>query len=176
MKAHRTDLVSFVFGLLFVGLALWWLLAQILGLALPAVGWFLAGALVLIGLLGLVGAVRSARTTDAGPPADGSGATPVPAPAGPTTEPAGRPVSGPTDSPPGGSTDGPVGRSDDRAGWRDTAELRLGDPADEPGLPGTVDRRPGRDEPTRVGDGDTLRWPGDDPVTGPPGTPSRPPS
>lgn len=181
MKAHRTDLVSFVFGLLFVGLALWWLLAQILGLALPAVGWFLAGALVLIGLLGLVGAVRSARTTDVGPPAGGSGPTPTPAPAsptptpapaGPTTDPAGRSVGGPTGSPP----DGPAGGSDDRAGWRDTAELRPGDPADEPGRPGTVERRPGQDEPTRIGDGNTLRWPADDPVTGPPGTPSRPPS
>ena len=55
--------MSFVFGLLFVGLSVWWLLAQILGLALPAVGWFLAGALMLIGVLGLVGAVRPA-----GPP------------------------------------------------------------------------------------------------------------
>lgn len=162
MKAHRTDLVSFVFGLLFVGLALWWLLAQILGLALPAVGWFLAGALVLIGLLGLVGAVRSARTTDAVPPAAGSGTAPTPDPA----DPAGRPVSGPAGSPP----DGPGGGSDDRAGWRDTAELRLSDAADEPGRPGAVDRRPGQDEPARVGDGDTRRWPADDPVTGPPGT------
>ncbi|MFE7875032.1 hypothetical protein ACFUYE_32385 [Micromonospora humida] len=52
----------------------------------------------------------------------------------------------------------------------DTAELRLGDAADEPGRPGAVDRRPGQDEPARVGDGDTRRWPADDPVTGPPGT------
>ncbi|GHJ11952.1 hypothetical protein TPA0907_63190 [Micromonospora humidisoli] len=137
MKAHRTDLVSFVFGLLFVGLALWWLLAQILGLALPAVGWFLAGALVLIGLLGLVGAVRSARTVDAGSPAADSAATPTPAPVDPV----------------GG---------------------QVGDPADEPGRPDTVERRP--DEPARIGDGDTRRWPADDPVTGPPGTPPPPPS
>ncbi|MGW4502704.1 hypothetical protein ACWENR_29375, partial [Micromonospora sp. NPDC004336] len=44
MKAHRTDIVSFAFGLIFVGIAAWWLLAQLLGLALPPVGWFLAGA------------------------------------------------------------------------------------------------------------------------------------
>lgn len=172
MKAHRTDLVSFVFGLLFVGLALWWLLAQILGLALPAVGWFLAGALVLIGLLGLVGAVRSARTTDTGSVAAGSAATPMPAPAGPTTADPGRQVGGPTGSPLGG----PVAGSDERVGWRDTAELHLGDPTDEPGRPGAVDHRPGQDGPARIGDGDTLRWPSDDPVTGPPGTPPRPPS
>ncbi|SCG54693.1 hypothetical protein GA0070614_2413 [Micromonospora coxensis] len=61
MRVHRTDLVSLLFGLLFVGLSVWWLLAQILGLALPPVGWFLAGALLLIGLLGLIGALRSGR-------------------------------------------------------------------------------------------------------------------
>lgn len=61
MKAHRTDVVSFAFGLAFLGLSAWWLLARILGLALPPVGWFLAGALILIGLLGLVGAMRSGR-------------------------------------------------------------------------------------------------------------------
>lgn len=66
MKAHRTDLVSFAFGLLFLALAVWWLLAQILGLTLPPVGWFLAGALILIGLLGLIGALRSGRHADRG--------------------------------------------------------------------------------------------------------------
>ncbi|SCL63540.1 hypothetical protein GA0070608_2812 [Micromonospora peucetia] len=65
MKVHRTDIVSFAFGLVFLGLAAWWLLAQLLGLALPPVGWFLAGALILIGLLGLVGALRSGRSADA---------------------------------------------------------------------------------------------------------------
>lgn len=61
MKAHRTDLVSFAFGLVFLALSAWWLLAQLLGLALPPVGWFLAGALILIGVFGLVGALRSGR-------------------------------------------------------------------------------------------------------------------
>lgn len=62
MKAHRTDLVSFAFGLVFLALSAWWLLGQILGLALPAVGWFLASALILIGVFGLVGALRSGRS------------------------------------------------------------------------------------------------------------------
>ncbi|NJC16292.1 hypothetical protein F4558_006118 [Micromonospora profundi] len=62
MKAHRTDLVSFAFGLLFLALSAWWLLAQLLGLVLPPVGWFLAGALILIGVFGLVGALRSGQS------------------------------------------------------------------------------------------------------------------
>lgn len=66
MKAHRTDGVSLVFALIFLALAGWWLLAQRLDLALPAVGWFLAGALILVGVLGLLGALRSGRST---PPA-----------------------------------------------------------------------------------------------------------
>ena len=67
MRAHRTDLVSFAFGLLFLAFAAWWLLAQVLGLVLPPVGWFLAGGLILIGLLGLLGALRSGK--QAGKPA-----------------------------------------------------------------------------------------------------------
>lgn len=69
MKAHRTDLVSFAFGLVFLGLSVWWLLAQLLGLALPPVGWFLAGALILIGIFGLVGALRSSRPVQPEPTA-----------------------------------------------------------------------------------------------------------
>ncbi|MEV4519069.1 hypothetical protein ACGFKZ_20920 [Micromonospora tulbaghiae] len=64
MKAHRTDIVSFAFGLVFLGLSVWWLLARILGLSVPPVGWFLAGGLVLIGLLGLIGALRSGRAPE----------------------------------------------------------------------------------------------------------------
>lgn len=70
MKAHRTDLVSFAFGLVFLALSAWWLLAQLLGLALPPVGWFLAGALILIGVFGLVGALRSGRPSQPEPTAE----------------------------------------------------------------------------------------------------------
>lgn len=69
MKAHRTDLVSFSFGLVFLALSVWWLLARILGLAIPPVGWFLAGALIVVGVLGLVGALRSGRHAPAPPEA-----------------------------------------------------------------------------------------------------------
>ncbi|GAB3139810.1 hypothetical protein GCM10027290_09640 [Micromonospora sonneratiae] len=61
MKAHRTDGVSLTFGLLFLGIVAWWLVAQFVDLALPAVGWFVAGALLLFGVMGLFGALRSAR-------------------------------------------------------------------------------------------------------------------
>ncbi|SCG77702.1 hypothetical protein GA0074704_5505 [Micromonospora siamensis] len=67
MKAHRTDVVSLGFGLVFLALSAWWLLAQLLGLALPPIGWFLAGGLLLVGVLGLVGALRSARPDPAVP-------------------------------------------------------------------------------------------------------------
>jgi hypothetical protein len=70
VKAHRTDLLSLAFGLVFLALSAWWLLAQLLGLALPPVGWFLAGALILIGVLGLVGALRSGRSAGPTAPAD----------------------------------------------------------------------------------------------------------
>ncbi|MEU4789655.1 hypothetical protein AB0F95_08115 [Micromonospora tulbaghiae] len=56
--------MSFAFGLVFLGLSVWWLLARILGLSVPPVGWFLAGGLVLIGLLGLIGALRSGRAPE----------------------------------------------------------------------------------------------------------------
>jgi hypothetical protein len=84
VKAHRTDLVSFAFGLVFLALSAWWLLAQLLGLALPPVGWFLASALILIGVFGLVGALRSGRpsqpdpTTEAIAPVSGTSVSAAP--------------------------------------------------------------------------------------------------
>nr|WP_229400770.1 hypothetical protein [Micromonospora okii] len=97
MRAHRTDIVSLGFGLFFVALAAWWLLAQLLGLALPPVGWFLAGGLILIGVLGLAGALRSGRghrTARAEDPAPTGTENPGPAAepsAGPGPLPAGQP-------------------------------------------------------------------------------------
>ncbi|WCN84847.1 hypothetical protein PCA76_28460 [Micromonospora sp. LH3U1] len=94
MKAHRTDLVSFAFGLVFLALSAWWLLAQLLGLALPPVGWFLASALILIGVFGLVGALRSGRPGRPEPTAE-AGATEAAAPvSGASVSGASAPVSG----------------------------------------------------------------------------------
>jgi hypothetical protein len=85
MKAHRTDGVSLTFALIFLTIAAWWLIAQLFDLSLPAVGWILAGGLILIGVMGLLGALRSGRSTTvvtpAGSPAPDSG----PVPMGPTT-------------------------------------------------------------------------------------------
>lgn len=69
MKPHRTDGLSLTFGLLFVGVVLWWLIGSAVDVDLPAGGWFVAGALILFGLIGLVGALRPDRSkrTDTGP-------------------------------------------------------------------------------------------------------------
>jgi hypothetical protein len=67
MKAHRTDGISLSFALIFLAIVGWWLLAQVVDLDLPAVGWFVAGALILLGVLGLFGALRAARQAPAAP-------------------------------------------------------------------------------------------------------------
>lgn len=78
MKAHRTDGVSLVFALIFLGVAGWWLVAQFLDLAVPEVGWILAGGLILVGVLGLLGALRSGRSsTPAAAPVTDAGPTPT---------------------------------------------------------------------------------------------------
>jgi hypothetical protein len=61
MKPHRTDGVSLSFALVFLAVVGWYALAQVVDLDLPAVGWFVAGGLILLGVLGLFGALRSAR-------------------------------------------------------------------------------------------------------------------
>ncbi|SCE72036.1 hypothetical protein GA0070563_101572 [Micromonospora carbonacea] len=129
MKAHRTDVVSLGFGLFFVALAAWWLLAQLLGLALPPVGWFLAGGLLLIGVLGLVGALRSGRGNRAAgqPQADQPQADPQQADVGAEAEEPGVgrtdewPTAAVTDDLPEAVEDRPVSgggtpRGDERAG------------------------------------------------------------
>ncbi|WJK42381.1 hypothetical protein O7608_08385 [Solwaraspora sp. WMMA2056] len=61
MKRHRTDAVSLTFGLIFSLVAGWWLVSRLVDVPLPQVGWVVAGGLILIGVLGLVGALRSGR-------------------------------------------------------------------------------------------------------------------
>jgi uncharacterized membrane protein HdeD (DUF308 family) len=60
VKRHPVDVISLIFGLIFVGIAAWWLLARVSSIALP-VGWVVAIALVVIGTIGLLAAIRPAR-------------------------------------------------------------------------------------------------------------------
>jgi len=62
MKPHRTDGVSLSFGLIFLLVALWWALSRVVTIHLPAVGWLVAGGLIVFGVVGLFGAIRSGRT------------------------------------------------------------------------------------------------------------------
>lgn len=131
MKKHRTDGVSLTFGVLFLAIVAWWLLAQIFHLALMAVGWSAAGALILLGIFGLVGALRSKPTPDPVPPTP---AAPDPATSGTATTDLGTLGGLGT---PGAATPGPV------------ADEPLGDTPTtvEPGLGNTPARRPRTDDP-----------------------------
>lgn len=75
MRPHRTDGVSLSFGVLFLLVALWWALSQVVTIHLPAVGWLVAGGLIAFGVIGLLGALRSNRT-----PAEAPAPAPAPTP------------------------------------------------------------------------------------------------
>ncbi|MEU4239387.1 phage holin family protein [Actinoplanes sp. NPDC026619] len=79
MKPHRTDGVSLSFGLIFLLVALWWALSRMMTIHLPAVGWMVAGGLIMFGVIGLLGAIRTGRRT---PPVQAT-ATVEPQPAEP---------------------------------------------------------------------------------------------
>ena len=67
MKPHRTDGISLSFGLIFLLVAVWWAIAQVVTVRLPA-GWLVAGGLILFGALGLIGAIRSGQRTEVAAP------------------------------------------------------------------------------------------------------------
>jgi hypothetical protein len=62
MKRHATDLVSLIFGVVFVLAAAWWYGVVYLDLRpdlnLPNFGWIIAGLLIVLGLLGLAASFR----------------------------------------------------------------------------------------------------------------------
>lgn len=62
MNKHQTDAVSLVFGSIFLLAAAWWLLGRLVEVDVPRAGWFVAGGLVLLGLLGLVASTRPNRS------------------------------------------------------------------------------------------------------------------
>lgn len=61
MKPHRTDNVSLSFGTIFLLIAAWWAASKVVDLAPVRLGWLIAGALILFGMIGLLGAIRSGR-------------------------------------------------------------------------------------------------------------------
>ncbi len=64
MKPHPTDHLSLAFGVLFLTIAGWWLIAQVtdLGVSLQVMGWLVAGLLVVVGGVGIMVAIRSGRS------------------------------------------------------------------------------------------------------------------
>jgi hypothetical protein len=73
MKPHRTDSLSLTFGVIFLGIVVVWLFNVVANVHIQQPGWIAAGALILFGLLGLLGALRSDRRKDgpSGPDPDG---------------------------------------------------------------------------------------------------------
>jgi len=62
MNKHEIDVVSLSFGWVFLAITAWWLVATTVDIELPSAGWFVAGLLVVLGLLGLYAAVKPVRT------------------------------------------------------------------------------------------------------------------
>jgi hypothetical protein len=56
---HGTDAVSLIFGLVFIAIAGWGLFGRyVVSINVPNLGWLVAGALILMGLLGVVASLR----------------------------------------------------------------------------------------------------------------------
>jgi hypothetical protein len=66
MKLHRTDGLSLAFGLVFLAAAALWLLARLVTLNAPTVGWLVVGGLILLGGFGVAHAIINSgrRHTD----------------------------------------------------------------------------------------------------------------
>lgn len=79
MKPHTTDAVSLTFGLVFLGIAGLWTVRQVASLSAATTSAAAAGSLIVLGLLGIALAWRSAQRDDSssGP---GSGPDQVPGP------------------------------------------------------------------------------------------------
>jgi hypothetical protein len=54
MNKHGLDAVSFAFGAVFLSLVVVWLGSRLIDVELPSPGWLVAGALVVLGMLGVV--------------------------------------------------------------------------------------------------------------------------
>jgi hypothetical protein len=58
MKKHPLDVLSLVFGLIFLLVAGSWMVKRTIHVDLPDAGWFVAGALILAGGFGIYSALR----------------------------------------------------------------------------------------------------------------------
>jgi hypothetical protein len=67
MKPHRMDGVSLSFGVIFLAIVVFWAFARVVTVDLPAMGWIVASALLLFGVLGVLGALRSGREKQLAP-------------------------------------------------------------------------------------------------------------
>ena len=54
MKKHDLDAVAFAFGTVFLSLVAVWLGARLIDVELPSAGWLFAGALIFLGIVGVV--------------------------------------------------------------------------------------------------------------------------
>jgi hypothetical protein len=61
MKMHDTDGLSLAFGLVFLGIAGLWVASRLVTLGLAGIGWLAAGALVVVGLAGIIHTVTANR-------------------------------------------------------------------------------------------------------------------
>lgn len=59
LTPHRADAVSFGFGLVFLAAAGLWVVANFVSVEPATVGWLVAGALLVLGGLGIVQTLRS---------------------------------------------------------------------------------------------------------------------
>jgi hypothetical protein len=62
MKRHATDVVALTIGCVYLAVVGVWALAKAVTIDLPRGGWFVAAALVLIGVVGLAAALRPNRS------------------------------------------------------------------------------------------------------------------
>jgi hypothetical protein len=73
MNRHRTDVVSLIFGAVFLLVVGWWAIGRTIDVGLPMLGWAVALGLIVIGVFGLLGALRGSHRQPAG---SGSGPEP----------------------------------------------------------------------------------------------------
>jgi hypothetical protein len=68
MKRHSLDVLSLVFGLIFLLVAVSWIVRRSVEVDLPGPGWYIAGALIIAGLFGIISTVRGSLSSKASQP------------------------------------------------------------------------------------------------------------